>query len=425
MRARASAAGSAVAATAKPFTRPERALPIAMSAIVAVAALLAFLPSTPQGAVGGVQGRGTDVRIAVNGGIERAAPEPADGRPAVVEPVSGKGLVDPEAASIVDRPPAAVERTPSEAAEDPSFVAVTLPYPEATPPSLEETSIEAPVTDDGTVLAGYAPLTTVEDGSDLIRTYKVRKGDTLASVAKEFEVSQATLWWANKLSSKELKAGRTLRIPPVSGAVYTVSASDTLETLAAKYKIEPEKVLELNGLTDPTLVVGQVLVLPGAKLAPVPKPKPVTTTTTASSGYSGGGVGPGLEGKYTGGAFRWPVIGGDNYISQYYHYGHYAIDVAADSGAKVVAAAAGKVIFAGWKSNGGGYQVWISHGGGLSTTYSHMSGVSVGRGQSVDKGTQVGRVGSSGWATGPHLHFEVWKGPVWNGGTRVNPMRYF
>jgi murein DD-endopeptidase MepM/ murein hydrolase activator NlpD len=54
-----------------------------------------------------------------------------------------------------------------------------------------------------------------------------------------------------------------------------------------------------------------------------------------------------------------------------------------------------------------------------------MSGVSVGRGQVVGKGQQVGRIGSSGWATGPHLHFEVWRGPIWSGGQRVNPMRYF
>ena len=120
----------------------------------------------------------------------------------------------------------------------------------------------------------------------------------------------------------------------------------------------------------------------------------------------------------------WPVVGGNNYISQYYHYGHYGLDIAADYGSRVRAAAGGTVIFAGWKSNGGGYQVWIAHGSGLYTTYNHMSGVSVGRGQSVGRGEQVGRVGQSGNATGPHLHFEVWKGPIWDGGTRVNPLGY-
>jgi murein DD-endopeptidase MepM/ murein hydrolase activator NlpD len=120
----------------------------------------------------------------------------------------------------------------------------------------------------------------------------------------------------------------------------------------------------------------------------------------------------------------WPVVGGNNYISQYFHYGHYGLDIAADYGSRVRAAAGGTVIFAGWKSNGGGYQVWIAHGSGLYTTYNHMSGVSVGRGQQVARGQQVGRVGQTGNATGPHLHFEVWRGPVWDGGRRVNPLGY-
>ena len=129
--------------------------------------------------------------------------------------------------------------------------------------------------------------------------------------------------------------------------------------------------------------------------------------------------------RYTGGAFLWPVVGGGNYVSQYFHYGHYAIDIAADYGSTVRAAAAGTVTFAGWKSNGGGYQVWIAHGSGLYTTYNHMSAISVGRGEHVSRGEQVGRVGQSGNATGPHLHFEVWRGPVWDGGRRVNPLGYF
>ena len=120
----------------------------------------------------------------------------------------------------------------------------------------------------------------------------------------------------------------------------------------------------------------------------------------------------------------WPVVGGGNYISQYFHYGHYGLDIAADYGSTVRAAAGGTVTFAGWKNNGGGYQVWIAHGSGLYTTYNHMSGVSVGRGQSVGKGQQVGRVGQTGHATGPHLHFEVWRGAIWNGGDRVNPLGY-
>jgi murein DD-endopeptidase MepM/ murein hydrolase activator NlpD len=61
---------------------------------------------------------------------------------------------------------------------------------------------------------------------------------------------------------------------------------------------------------------------------------------------------------------------------------------------RVKAAAAGTVIFAGWKNNGGGYQVWIAHGSNPYTTYNHMSSISVGRGQHVGRGQQVGRVGT-------------------------------
>ena len=142
-----------------------------------------------------------------------------------------------------------------------------------------------------------------------------------------------------------------------------------------------------------------MLVLPGAKGAPIPTPKP-----TPKPDNNGGGGGrrrrrrrrssrPSGPVHYNGGQFHWPVVGGGNYISQYFHYGHEALDIAADYGSHVVAAAGGRVIFAGWKSNGGGYQVWISHGGDLYTTYNHMSAITVGDGQSVGRGQQVGRVG--------------------------------
>jgi murein DD-endopeptidase MepM/ murein hydrolase activator NlpD len=230
-----------------------------------------------------------------------------------------------------------------------------------------------------------------------------------------------TIWWANHLTSKALHVGQVLSIPPVDGLVITVKDGDTLDSLAAQYKVDGPDILAVNQIEDPNLIIGQVLILPDAAGAPIPTPTPVkkTTTTHSSSCSSCGPV------SYSGGAFAWPVVGGGNYISQYFHYGHYAIDIAADYGTKVVAAARGTVIFAGWKNNGGGYQVWIAHGSGLYTTYNHMSAITVSGGQSVGRGQQVGRIGQSGDATGPHLHFEVWIGPIWNGGYRVNPLRYY
>ena len=98
---------------------------------------------------------------------------------------------------------------------------------------------------------------------------------------------------------------------------------------------------------------------------------------------------------------------------------------AAGNSATIVAPVAGHVIFAGWNDNGGGYQIWVAHGSGLFTTYNHLSSIGVSRGEVVSRGEAIGRVGQSGWATGPHLHFEVWRGYPWQGGSyRVNPLNY-
>ena len=114
------------------------------------------------------------------------------------------------------------------------------------------------------------------------------------------------------------------------------------------------------------------------------------------------------------------------YISQYFHSGHLGVDVAAPYGSAIISPRAGTVVFAGWKDNGGGYQVWIYHGNGIYTGHHHMSKVLVSAGQTVAKGQLIGRIGQTGWATGPHDHFEVWVGYPWQSGSyRINPLRYY
>jgi murein DD-endopeptidase MepM/ murein hydrolase activator NlpD len=279
----------------------------------------------------------------------------------------------------------------------------------------------APV-DDGTIYKPVAVDTSVASSVGMLQHYTVRNGDTLTGIANRFGVSMMTVWWANHLTSKDsLKAGKVLVIPPVSGLVVTVKSGDTLDSLATANKISVEDIVAVNELTDTNLIVGQVLVLPGAKGAPMPTPKPTTTPQ-----FGGGGGGTGVAPRYSGGSWAWPVVGGGNYISQYFHYGHYGIDIAADYGTPIVAPVAAHVIFAGWKSNGGGYQVWLQLGNGLYTAQYHMSAVSVSTGQDVAKGQRVGRIGMSGWASGPHCHFEVWVGYPWESGSyRVNPLRYY
>jgi murein DD-endopeptidase MepM/ murein hydrolase activator NlpD len=372
-------------------------------ALVALAVALSNIGAATGGPSGNTSGGGSEPRIALGGVVAGAA---ADG---AQDGFSGSGVV---AEGNVGLDTASLGTDGSGLAPD------------------DRVQVDGPFGADGTLLKPVSVDTVVDDGAELIRTYRVKSGDTLVGIASKFHVSMMTVWWANDLKNKDdLKIGQALTIPPVNGLVITVRTSDTLESLAARYHADAAEIMDVNALDDPNLVVGQTLTIPGARSAPIPTPKPTATPKPRTHATSGSGSssrsGSGSTrppAQYTGGKFAWPVAGG--YISQYFHYGHYAIDIAADTGTRVSAAAGGVVTFAGWKNNGGGYQVWIAHGSGLYTTYNHMSAVSVGRGQHVARGQQVGRVGMTGNATGPHLHFEVWRGPIWNGGVRVNPLIY-
>lgn len=86
---------------------------------------------------------------------------------------------------------------------------------------------------------------------------------------------------------------------------------------------------------------------------------------------------------------------------------HPGIDFAGPWGARVAATAAGKVVFAGYRG-GYGNMVELDHGFGLHTRYGHLSSIGVKIGMEIGKGTTLGRVGSTGRSTGPHVHYEVW-----------------
>ena len=134
------------------------------------------------------------------------------------------------------------------------------------------------------------------------------------------------------------------------------------------------------------------------------------------------------QSAYVGGTYLWPLPGHYTITSPYgnrFHpvlkkYSlHTGVDIGAPTGTTIVAANGGTVIISGWNDAYGNYVV-INHGGGQTTLYGHMSKLLVKKDAKVKRGDKIGLVGSTGWSTGPHLHFQINVD-----GKTVNPMNYF
>jgi LysM repeat protein len=240
--------------------------------------------------------------------------------------------------------------------------------------------------------------------SSQISVYTVQPHDTLGVIAKMFGVDTKTILGANDIPGGMIHPGETLIILPIIGIQHTVVAGETLAGLAKKYSSNAHDIAQYNGLADgAALAMGDSIIIPNAELAAAPTaPAAPKRSTKVSREPFLGGSGPAL-----GGYFSWPVDGG--IITQGLH-GWNAVDIGAPRGTGIFAAAAGTVIVArangGWNGGYGNYVV-ISHDNGTQTLYGHMSKVLVSAGEQVNQGDVIGKVGTTGESTGPHLHFEV------------------
>lgn len=261
--------------------------------------------------------------------------------------------------------------------------------------------------------------------------YTVQANDTISGIARKFGVTQSTIVQNNDfLDPKKLKPGMVLKIPSADGLLHIVQKGETLEGISKKYEIEMGKILTQNQMQPGSvLAAGHELVIPGAKKAPPPPPEPVLVASRNGKA-TGGGAAAAVKGKSAGKAARGPETYGQllfptkGKYTQYYHYGHYAVDIAQNGGASVWAADGGTVVRAAKGWNGGyGNVVVVDHGNGMTTLYAHLKDIYVKAGQEVGRGEAVGYMGNSGRVygrTGIHLHFEVIVR-----GAKKNPLAYF
>jgi murein DD-endopeptidase MepM/ murein hydrolase activator NlpD len=248
---------------------------------------------------------------------------------------------------------------------------------------------------------------------DTISVYEVKKGDTIATVAKLFGVSKNTITWANDLKSDKLTPGQTIVILPITGVRVTAKNGDTIAGIAKKYKGDADDIAKYNGIaTDAKLASGDVIIVPEGEIS---APTIATVKKTISKVTYGLGTGSvstyeKLLDTYTNstpaGFLIRPIVGGRK--SQGLH-GHNGVDLAANIGTPVMASGSGTVIAAKSSGYNGGYgeMIIIAHANNVQTVYGHLSQVNVSVGQVVSQGEVIGAVGNTGKSTGPHLHFEV------------------
>jgi murein DD-endopeptidase MepM/ murein hydrolase activator NlpD len=248
-------------------------------------------------------------------------------------------------------------------------------------------------------LAEDLPVEVEEDRGLYYRVYRVAKGDTLSGIAETYGVTLDTRVSFNAIqNARSLQPGQLLKVPSMAGILYAPKDGDTVEAVALANKISADRVIEANGLMSGILQAGKPLFLPDARLASFK-----------------------LR-EISGDLFRWPVRG---WITSWFGYRndpfsgsrtfHNGLDIGADMDTSVAAGMEGTVAAIGYTSGSGNY-VLISHHSGWSSFYGHLNAVLVKPGQRVVTGTRIAWSGNTGYSTGPHLHFSVFKN-----GRSVNP----
>lgn len=217
--------------------------------------------------------------------------------------------------------------------------------------------------------------------------YQILPGDTLSGIARKKSVDVELLAAANGISERDsIRAGQVLKVP-AGGTSHRVQPGETLWHISRTYRVDIQSIIEKNGLIDVDKILdGQELLIPFNS-------KEVAARGT---GY-----------QKAARLLSWPLYG---VITSPFGLRdgrpHEGIDIAAEEGAPIRPATAGRVVFAGPRGTYG-LAVIIDHGGGVRTLYAHCSELLVKEGEQVDEGRIIARAGNTGNSRGPHLHLEI------------------
>lgn len=267
------------------------------------------------------------------------------------------------------------------------------------PPAVELAATEEPARP--YIRARGALVTVISDDPPALRAHVVASGETLLSIAACYGIAPQTLAYNNRISdTADLRAGRSLIVPPFDAAIHVVRDGETLTGIAARFGVSPDVVRTTDRSTfDAALdAPGRLL------LVPVPDGR-----------FPGFRLRVSEAPRVLAPRVRWPT---DGVITQLFSPGHSGIDIAAPYGSPIVASDAGTVSTVGWRGPGG-LAVCVRHDWGLETCAYHTAAVVVEPGERVVGGQRIASIGSTGTSTGPHVHWEAR-----TNGVLVDPMTY-
>jgi murein DD-endopeptidase MepM/ murein hydrolase activator NlpD len=241
--------------------------------------------------------------------------------------------------------------------------------------------------------------------SDLLDRYRAARDD-LVGAKRGYESTRAKA--AERARQERAEAARLTAAKAAQEAAHQVLTARIadLQTETRVYAAQEGQVQQLIKARDD--LAAATLAAAAAK----PRPR---QDMPKLGGASGSRPAP----HPSGAGFIWPVHGPvTSEFGPRWGGFHPGIDIAPGYGTPIAAAKDGVVAFAGWMDGYGNFII-IDHGGGFATAYGHQSRLAVSDGQAVSAGQVIGYVGSTGFSTGPHLHFEIRVN-----GTAVNPRGY-